>query len=191
MTSGIGSPVAVLRHAGGKDAAEAGRRARRSDGSIRCCVPTRRERRRPDRIHRRTVSGLQLARRAASGTVSICVAYYNTWSAEYLKPLPTSFRYAIQLQRMEEGGKRALLVAGGRRELMYAMPHDIRRAPDVNMTARPEFRAGMNPTIVGYRLRREVYAWFGFDEDAIPYVIEVDGERATDVPKLIEDGRGP
>ena len=42
------------------------------------CVPARRDRRRPDRIQRRTVSGLQRTRRAASGTVSIGVAYYNS-----------------------------------------------------------------------------------------------------------------
>jgi hypothetical protein len=76
-TSGIGSPVAVLRQPDGRDGPETGTRARRSDGSIRCCVPTRRERRRPERIHRRTVSGLQPTRRAASGTVSMFVAYYN------------------------------------------------------------------------------------------------------------------
>ena len=52
-------------------------RARRSDSSIRCCVPIRRDRRRPERIQRRTVSGLQRARRAASGTVSMVVVYYN------------------------------------------------------------------------------------------------------------------
>lgn len=89
MTSGIGSPVAVLRHPGGKDGAETGMRARRSDSSIRCWVPTRRERRRPERIQRRTVSGLQRARRAASGTVSMCVAYYNiTPSPLSTPPMP-------------------------------------------------------------------------------------------------------
>ena len=51
---------------------------RRSDSSMRCCVPARRDRSRPDRIQRRTVSGLQRTRRAASGTVSIGVAYYNS-----------------------------------------------------------------------------------------------------------------
>jgi len=77
MTSGIGSPVAVLRHTAGNDGAATGTGARNPDSSIRCCGPTRRERRRPERIHRRTVSALQPARRAASGTVSMRVAYYN------------------------------------------------------------------------------------------------------------------
>jgi hypothetical protein len=78
MTSGIGSPVALLRHLGGNDAAETATQAMRSDSSIRCCVPTRRERRRPERIHRRTVSGLQPARRAASETVNMCSILHHT-----------------------------------------------------------------------------------------------------------------
>ncbi len=54
-----------------------GMSARRSDSSMTCCVPTRRERKRPERIQRRMVSGSRRVRRAASGTVSIVVAYYN------------------------------------------------------------------------------------------------------------------
>lgn len=76
-TSGIGSPVLVLRHPDRRDGPETGTRAKRSAGSIRCCVPIRRERRRPERIHRRTVSGLQPTLRAASGTVSMLLACYN------------------------------------------------------------------------------------------------------------------
>jgi hypothetical protein len=73
----MGSPVIVLRHATGRGRAGTGARARRSDSSMRCCVPTRRDRNRPERIHRRTVSGLQRALREASGTVSMGVVYYN------------------------------------------------------------------------------------------------------------------
>ena len=80
-TSGIGSPVAVLRHSAGRRISPGGTSARRSDSSMRCCVPARRDGRRPDRIQRRTVSGLQRTRRAASGTVIMGVAYYNRWVA--------------------------------------------------------------------------------------------------------------
>ena len=76
-TSGIGSPVAVFRQATGSDRSVAGMSIRRSASSMTCCVPTRRERRRPDLIQRRMVSGSRRVRRAASGTVSMLVAYYN------------------------------------------------------------------------------------------------------------------
>jgi len=56
--------------------ASTSRRAK-SSSSIKCCVPTLVDLRRPERIQRRTVSGSRLARRAASGTVSIVVTYYN------------------------------------------------------------------------------------------------------------------
>ena len=92
-TSGIGSPVDVFRQAAGTDRLPAGMSTRRSASSMRCWVPTRRERRRPDRIQRRMVSGSRRVLRAASGTVSMRVAYYNTRSApdgSAPSPYPTS-----------------------------------------------------------------------------------------------------
>lgn len=77
-TSGIGSPVAVFRHASGSVRFETGMSVARSASSMTCCVPTRRERKRPDLIQRRIVSGSRRVRRAASGTVNMLVAYYNT-----------------------------------------------------------------------------------------------------------------
>ena len=50
----------------------------RSASSIRCCVPTFRDGKRPERIQRRIVSGFLPVFLAASGTVSTGVAYYNT-----------------------------------------------------------------------------------------------------------------
>lgn len=41
------------------------------------------------------------------------------------------------------------------------------------------------------RLRRELYVEFSFDEDAIPYVTDVGGERGTDPEKIRDDGKGP
>jgi hypothetical protein len=32
---------------------------------------------------------------------------------------------------------------------------------------------------------------FGFDEDAIPYVMDVNGEQGTDPEQVKEDGKGP
>src|SRR5260370_24730840 len=75
-TSGVDSPVAVRRQPGGREGVETRVRRSRSLSSMRCCVPTRVARKRPDLIQRRTVSGSRLVRRAASGTVSIVVRYY-------------------------------------------------------------------------------------------------------------------
>lgn len=76
--SGMGSSAAVRVQAEGRGAEPAPVSAARSASSITCCVPTLRAARRPARIHRRIVSGLRPVRRAASGTVSTVVAYYNT-----------------------------------------------------------------------------------------------------------------
>src|SRR6266851_4159262 len=75
-TSGMVSPVAVRRQPGGRERVEPRVSRSRSLSSMRCCVPTRVARKRPDLIQRRTVSGSRLVRRAASGTVSIVARYY-------------------------------------------------------------------------------------------------------------------
>jgi hypothetical protein len=49
----------------------------RSPSSMKCWVPILVAFKRPDLIQRRTVSGLRLVRRAASGTVSVVALYYN------------------------------------------------------------------------------------------------------------------
>lgn len=75
--SGIGSFAAVCVQKAGSGTEPAPVTAARSASSITCCVPTLRAARRPARIHRLIVSGLRPVRRAASGTVSTVVEYYN------------------------------------------------------------------------------------------------------------------
>ena len=89
MKSGSGSPVWVLSHhpAGAGSSAPA-RNCSRSSSSTRCCVPIRVERSLPSRIQRRTVSGFFLTFRAASGTVSIVVAYHYSLAGQHgMRPL--------------------------------------------------------------------------------------------------------
>jgi len=71
-TSGMGRPdLVVLQPSGRGSGASSSRAAARSGSSITCCVPILRARSRPERIHRRIVSGSRPARCAAWGTVSI------------------------------------------------------------------------------------------------------------------------
>ena len=74
----MGSLVTVRRQpAGTGKTVSASVRAARSFSSIMCWVPILVDLRRPERIHRRTVSGSRLALRAASGTVITVARYYN------------------------------------------------------------------------------------------------------------------
>jgi len=111
--------------------------------------------------------------------------------AQHLQPSAETFQYVLGLQRLDITGKRAILHAGPRRARQYQPPHNMRRAPDSNHEIRLTLRAGLDPGIVAYALRRDLYAWFGFDEDAIPYVTELDQQKATDPRQIVEDGRGP
>jgi hypothetical protein len=44
------------------------------------------------------------------------------------------------------------------------------------------------PGLVAYQLLSELYAWFGFDEGAIPYVAEEGGTRVISKDEILKDG---
>jgi hypothetical protein len=68
-----GVPSSPTRHSSGKSdiGCSSSSITRRSRSSIACLAPTRRAGRRPERIHRRTVSGFLPSRSAASATVNM------------------------------------------------------------------------------------------------------------------------
>jgi hypothetical protein len=70
---GAGVPSSPTRHSSGNSdiGCSSSSIARTSRSSIACLVPTRRAGRRPERIHRRTVSGFLPSRSAASATVNM------------------------------------------------------------------------------------------------------------------------
>jgi hypothetical protein len=112
--------------------------------------------------------------------------------SEHLRPSPETWHYTLALQRMELEGKRAILGAGPRRAILQRLSRGVHGAPGTDFTARlGPLRAATDPRVVAFRLRQEVYVWFQFDADAIPYVTEVGDERATNPEKIIQDGRGP
>ncbi len=111
---------------------------------------------------------------------------------EFMKEPQDTNDYVLGLQRMSVNGQRALLFPGPNRARLSAFPADFHRLEtddleDIRMTV----PAPTDPRIVAYGLRRELYARFEFDEDAIPYTTEVNGQPATDPQKIIEDGKEP
>jgi hypothetical protein len=81
-TFGICCPERVVIQPSGRGAiSPSSSDASRSASSITCCVPTLLARSLPDRIQRLIVSGSRPTRRAASGTVSTGVVYYNIANA--------------------------------------------------------------------------------------------------------------
>jgi hypothetical protein len=110
----------------------------------------------------------------------------------YLVPAADTWRYVIGFDRMEVNGKPAVLGPGPRRSAHQSFPWNQRALQSTQF----EFASTPIPVttdvrVVALRLRRELYVAFGFDEDAIPYVTNVNGERGTDPEKIKEDGKVP
>ena len=110
----------------------------------------------------------------------------------YLVPAADTWRYVIGFERMEVDGKRAVLGQGPRRDAHHLFPWSQRALPNpqFEFTSKP-ILATTDVRAVALRLRRELYVAFGFDEDAIPYVTDVNGERGTDPEQIKEDGKAP
>jgi hypothetical protein len=110
----------------------------------------------------------------------------------HLQPQPETWRSVIGLQRMELDGKRAMLGSGPRGAVLQLMTRGVHVAPGTDFERQlPAISVAADPRIVAYRLRREVYVWFGWDTDAIPYTTAVGGELGTDLERIKFDGRGP
>jgi hypothetical protein len=108
----------------------------------------------------------------------------------HLRPPPQMWRYAIALERMVLNRKRAVLSAGGLYGSAQFFPHWNKTAPADTFEHRSQsFSAELDPRIIAYSLRQAVYVWFGFDEDAIPYVTDVGGDRGTDTDKIKQGGK--
>jgi hypothetical protein len=110
----------------------------------------------------------------------------------HLRPPPETWQYVIGLQRMELNGKRPSLAPGARRstDQLFASRRRVLPTPDFEYRS-PRIPIGVDPRVVAFRLRQELYVAFGFDREAIPYVIDVGGEPGTDPEKIKVDGQRP
>ena len=109
--SGRGRPEAnFFQRSGIGSETPAASSASRSDSAIRCCLPTLVARRRPERIHRLTVSGLRATRRAASGTVNMGCNYYS-FAAARCPAMPPVLPYTPRTSRSASSTARSSAAA--------------------------------------------------------------------------------
>jgi hypothetical protein len=102
-----------------------------------------------------------------------------------LKQPPTEIRLRIDLRNMHDRGVRTLLGPYGANSKAQEFGHDLREAPQNDWTiTRSMPAANYDPAVTAYVLVREIYLWFGIDEDTIPYVKTEGGSAVVDVEAI-------
>lgn len=108
--------------------------------------------------------------------------------AEHATPKPETVEFGLTLYATEGGGKRALLTPHRLKSISTSLVIEAREAPAATHEIRVQAAAPWAPGLVAYQLLSELYAWFGFDEDAIPYVAEEGGTRVISKDEILKDG---
>jgi len=67
----------------------------------------------------------------------------------------------------------------------YSLDHERKDAPDNDWKKTKSFSTeSFDLAAVSYEILREIYFWFGFEEEKIPYTLEEDGEKKVDIERI-------
>jgi hypothetical protein len=98
-------------------------------------------------------------------------------------PLRLSFR--VELRNMHLGGEKSSIAPHGLRTTSQIFGHNEKYAPeDVGVRELSMSRDGFDPLAVTYQVIREIYLWFGLEEDKIPYFKDEGGVRIFDADAI-------
>jgi hypothetical protein len=110
---------------------------------------------------------------------------------DYADPRPEDVEFSITLYRVEQRVPPWVLTLGRLKSMAFQMRHEEQPAP----TAGDSFAERLSqsdwsrPGVVSYRLLRDLYVWFGFNEDDVAYSESAqDGERVISPDQIIKDG---
>lgn len=105
-------------------------------------------------------------------------------------PEPTNFLFSFRIQNFTVCDQPSLLAPGPlNSNQRFGFPN-TRLAPDSCFQSRHQcdFRT-LNPGMVAFCLVREIYNWFGHDNDAIPYIEEQNGFGVVSTDMIRNAGR--
>ena len=102
-----------------------------------------------------------------------------------LEKRPTEFTARFNLGNLHQGGVKTGLAPYEAGTYAQLFDHDKKDAPDNAMTIQKRFSTeAYDSTVYAYEMAKEIYLWFGLEEDKIPYVKEGDGKKFIDVAKI-------
>lgn len=102
-----------------------------------------------------------------------------------LKEPPKESNFRIDFRNLHLGGTKTILSPYGLGTYAQVLQMESNVAPENEVTITRSVQAtGYDPAVVAYELVREIYVWFGIEEDKIPYTTTVNGLRAIDIDAI-------
>jgi hypothetical protein len=114
--------------------------------------------------------------------VTLLFAYWVKAVYEFAEPAPQRIRFFIGLEGVNTEGGPARLSPYESRPNLFRLSDSDREAPDSRTLKSFEVDAGESADRVAFLLRAEIYHWFGFTDDNIPYTEGSGGQRKTKLP---------
>lgn len=110
---------------------------------------------------------------------------YQAVIADFEKP-PEKVSFAVRLLNTNLDGKKSTLTPYGLQSLAQMFDEGTREAPDDNWGAEITVQTdSFDPAAIAYSLVREIYLWFGLEDNKIPYSKEENGIRIVDTQAII------
>lgn len=92
---------------------------------------------------------------------------------EYSSPLPSEIEFTLELKHMTVNNEPCRLYPGPIGERYFR--GDLHRAPDSDVVIRSRYRGnGLRPGKLAFELIKEVYRWFEFEDNLIPYTEQIE-----------------
>ena len=116
------------------------------------------------------------------------VDLYRLVLADY-STIPKKLSFRVELRNMHLGGIKNSLAPYSVKSFEQQFSTEIQEAPDDNWSSTKTFEVSdFDVAAISYDLVREVYLWFGIEEDKIPYVKEIEGVKAVDAEAITNGG---
>ncbi len=105
-------------------------------------------------------------------------AFYKHVIAD-LRDTPTEVQLRVDFKNLHRGGEKSSLVPYQLGTFAQMFGDELHEAPDDEATFIKRFRVSeFEPAAAAYEIVREIYLWFGINEDKIPYVkVDASGGR--------------
>lgn len=116
------------------------------------------------------------------------VDLYRMVLADYANS-PKNLSFRIDLRNMHLGGEKSFLSPYSLKSIDQQFGSEALEAPEDNWSTAKTFDASeFDVAAISYDLIREIYLWFGLEQDKIPYTKDVDGIKMIDSSAIASGG---
>ena len=108
-------------------------------------------------------------------------AFYRLVIEDFEKK-PSEFTARFSLKNLHQGNVKTGLAPFEAGAFAQLFGHEKQDASDAEMTVQKRFMTeGYDPTVYAYEMAKEIYLWFGLEEDKVPYVKKDNGKKFIDI----------